>query len=100
MRHLVYYNVLKTFRWFLGQIGIDPDVPGCRIAASTFSLHLLYKDTLHLHAQDRFPLRDQSRHRSLDLLSIPTRDDGALRFVIGSRTYSKNHRAALQFDSG
>jgi len=50
MNHLMDNKVLKAFRWFFGQIGVQADAVGERATASPFGLHALDKKPPHLHA--------------------------------------------------
>lgn len=58
VRHFMYDDVFETFAWFLRQIGIEPDACGRGATTSPFRLHLLHKEPLHFHADERLPFRD------------------------------------------
>jgi type I restriction enzyme, R subunit len=88
----------STARRLLGQIGVQSDAFGSRIAAPPSGLHLLNEDAFHFHAQYRLPLRDEDEHSSPDLFSIPLGNDGLLRFVIRPRTNSQHHLIASQLN--
>lgn len=95
VNHLVDDDIFEAFAWFLREIGVQPDAAPTRVAASPFRLHSLHEDPFHLYRHDRPPLRDKTRHGSLDLFSIPAGDGGMLRFVIRSRRNPRYHLAVL-----
>src|ERR1017187_2500530 len=74
--HLMYYNVLKTFAWLLGEFGVEPNRARGLVAASPHCFHLPDKDALRLDANHGCPCGDQMGDRGSDLLPIPPGDQG------------------------
>src|SRR5437763_908253 len=56
---------------FLNKLEIQPDALSLDIASAPFGFHLSHAPFGHLHANDRFPFRDQGSNLLLEPLAIP-----------------------------
>src|SRR6266568_1077719 len=56
---------------FLDKLEIQPDALSLNITRAPFGFHLLHSPLYHLHANDRFPFRDQGSNLFLESLAIP-----------------------------
>ena len=70
--HFMHHDVLQTLARFFSQLRVKANGPGWATAATPLRLHPLHVEVPDIHANDAFPLRDQSRHVLPDLLSVPT----------------------------
>jgi hypothetical protein len=59
MDHFMHDHIFEHVAWFLDQLGVDPDRPALRVAASPFGLHPLQKVAANLDTDSCFPLADQ-----------------------------------------
>ena len=59
MDHLMHDHIFEHVARFLHQLGVDPDRPALRVAASPFSLHPLQKVAANLDPNSGLPLADQ-----------------------------------------
>lgn len=98
VNHFVNYDVFKTLLGFLGEIGVEANTVGNRVAATPFGLHTLYKKIPHLHTDDRFPFCHQRCHGLLELNAIPILYNGLSLVCIGARANPQMHPLVRQFD--
>src|SRR5712691_12813517 len=56
---------------FLDQLEIQPDSTCLNIASAPSGFHLFHAPLGHLHADDRFPFRDQGNNLLLEPSAIP-----------------------------
>ena len=71
MNHFMDNDVLQTMDRFLDKLEIQPDALGLDIARAPPGFHLSHAPLGHLHADDRFPFRDQGSNLLLEPLAIP-----------------------------
>ena len=64
-------DVFEALAGFLGEIGVEADGVGLRIAASPLGLHPPHEDPADFNTHQRFPLGNHRRDRCLELLAIP-----------------------------
>ena len=69
--HLMDHDVFEALAGFLGEVGVEADGAGVRVATAPLGFHALHEDATHLHAHQRFPFGDQRRRGCLELLPIP-----------------------------
>jgi hypothetical protein len=98
MNHLVHDDILQTFRWLLGQIGIEPDALGRWTTATPFRLHPLHEEALHFHVHHRLPLRDQRRDGLFDRLAVPLFQKSLPLCLWGRRSHLEPDLVVIQLD--
>lgn len=100
MKHFMNNDVLQEFRGFFGQLGIEADVAGNRVAASPSGLHPLDEKPVHAHSHKWLPFLDQGGQGLLHLTSIPAFHQRLSPSLIGARTHPQAYPVVFQFDGG
>ena len=91
--HFMHHDVLQTLARLLGQLRVETNGSGWGAAATPLRLHPLHVEVPDIHANDAFPLRDQSRYVLPDLLSVPTFEHFLLlRFTRARTNIQDQHR--------
>lgn len=66
----MHHDVLQAHGWFLGQLQVEPQPFGGRVAASPLGFHLFDAPMTGLNAKDRLPLVQQRRDQGIEPFPI------------------------------